>query len=179
MSEQTVATAAILSRIDIFDNLSAAQYELLAYLAEPLRPRKGTWLMREQERSDDLYVIVQGGVEIIMDPGLIVPGRNSGPAEQVLTELRDGQVFGEVALVDQGLRSASVRVSRDNTELLRIAGERLLMLCDTYPALGYRVMRNLASELALKLRDNGLTFREYQLALHPQQSGAGEEADRG
>ena len=165
MSEQSKATAAILSRIDIFDNLTEAQYELLAYLCEPLTPRKGTWLLREQEQSDDLYVIVEGGVEVVMDPRMIVPGDQDAPAERVLSELRAGQVFGEIALVDHGVRSASVRVSRNNTRLLRIAGDKLLRLCDTYPALGYRIMHNLASELALKLRDTGLTFREYQLAL--------------
>lgn len=175
MSEQSQAIAAILARIDIFDNLSDAQYELVAFLCEPLQPRKGAWLLREQERSDDLYVLVQGGVEVVMDPGFIVPGQGAAPEEQVLTELRDGQVFGEIALVDHGVRSASVRVSRDDTELLRIPGERLLMLCDTYPGLGYRVMRNLASELALKLRNTGLTFREYQLALfHSRGTGEGQ-----
>jgi CRP-like cAMP-binding protein len=165
MSEHSESTAATLARIDIFDNLTPAQYELLAFLCQPLEPRKGTWLLREQEEGDDLYVIVQGGVEVVMDPGLVVPGREGAPGERVVTELRDGQVFGEIALVDQGLRSASVRVSRDDTRLLRISGGRLLMLCDTYPGLGYHVMRNLASELALKLRENGLSFREYQLAL--------------
>ena len=176
MSEQSGSTAAILARIDIFDNLTPAQYELLAFLCEPLEPRKGAWLLREQEEGEDLYVIIQGGVEVVMDPGLIVPGRDGAPAERVVTELRDGQVFGEIALVDRGLRSASVRVSRDDTRLLRISGGRLLMLCDTYPGLGYRVMRNLASELALKLRDNGLTFREFQLALSAAQRESGNNA---
>jgi len=165
MSERGESTAAILARIDIFGNLTAAQYELVAFLCEPLQPRRGTWLMREQEHSRELYVILSGGVEVVMDPGLIVPGFEDSTPERVLTELRAGQVFGEIALVDQGVRSASVRVSRDHTELLRIQGERLMMLCDTYPALGYRLMRNLASELSLKLRNTGLTFREYQLAL--------------
>ena len=83
----------------------------------------------------------------------------------VLTELREGQVFGEVALVDQGLRSATVRVNRTNTLLLRIERERLMRLCDTYPELGYKIMKNLAADLAMKIRNTGLTFRQHQLLL--------------
>ena len=166
MSDKSESVSAILTRVDIFDNLTDVQYELVAFLCEPQWPSKGTVLLREQERSDDLYVIVQGGVEILMDPTTIAVARQvKNVSERVLTELRSGQVFGEVALVDQGVRSATARVSRDNTYLLRIRRDRLMSLCDTYPELGYKIMKNLAAELALKLRTTGLTFREYQLTL--------------
>jgi CRP/FNR family cyclic AMP-dependent transcriptional regulator len=182
MSDKSESISAILTRVDIFDNLTDVQYELVAYLCEQQWPRKGVVLLREQERSDDLYVIVQGGVEILMDPATIAVAKQvRNVAERVLTELRGGQVFGEIALVDQGVRSATARVSRDNTYLLRIRRDRLMSLCDTYPELGYKIMKNLAAELALKLRTTGLTFREYQLTLaetgEPKRpSDAGETA---
>ncbi len=168
----------ILTRVDIFDNLTEVQYDLVAFLCDPQRPRKGEILLRERERSDDLYIIVQGGVEVLMDSAIITAaGQQKHSAERVLTELHAGQVFGEVALVDQGLRSASVRASRNDTYLLRIPRDRLMSLCDTYPELGYKIMKNLASELALKLRNTGLTFREYQLLLaeSDQKSGSSSE----
>lgn len=83
----------------------------------------------------------------------------------VITELRKGQVFGEIALVDQGVRTATIRVSQPDTLLLRIQRQRLMLLCDTYPELGYKLMRNLAADLALKIRNTDLTFRQYQLLL--------------
>jgi CRP-like cAMP-binding protein len=83
----------------------------------------------------------------------------------VLTELRQGQVVGEVALVDQGVRSATIRVSRDDTLLLRLRRDQLLRLCETYPVLGYKLMRNLASELATKIRNTDWLVRQYQLRL--------------
>jgi CRP-like cAMP-binding protein len=84
----------------------------------------------------------------------------------VLTELRQGQVVGEVALVDQGVRSATIRVSRDDTLLLRLRRDQLMRLCETYPVLGYKLMRNLASELATKIRNTDWLVRQYQLRLH-------------
>ena len=40
-----------------------------------------------------------------------------------------------------------------------------MLLCDTYPELGYKIMRNLAADLALKIRKTDLTIRQYQLLL--------------
>lgn len=88
-----------------------------------------------------------------------------GSEEVRLTELRQGQVTGEVALVDQGTRSATVRVNRDDTYLLKISRQRLMLLCDTYPELGYKLMKNLAADLAFKIRNTDLTVRQLQLML--------------
>jgi hypothetical protein len=40
-----------------------------------------------------------------------------------------------------------------------------MLLCDTYPELGYKLMKNLAADLALKMRNTDLTVRNYQLML--------------
>jgi CRP-like cAMP-binding protein len=80
-----------------------------------------------------------------------------------IATLRGGQAFGEIALVDQGLRSAGARSAAENTRLLVIPRAKLLNLCDNHPELGYRVMRNVAAELALKMRGADLTIREQLL----------------
>jgi hypothetical protein len=41
-----------------------------------------------------------------------------------------------------------------------IPRDKLIMLCDTYPQLGYRLMRNLAADLSLKIRSTDLLLRE-------------------
>ena len=85
----------------------------------------------------------------------------TGPV--TIATLRRGQNFGEVALVDQGLRSATARCAANNTQLLVIPRDKLIMLCDTYPQLGYRLMRNLAADLALKIRSTDMRIREELL----------------
>jgi hypothetical protein len=44
-----------------------------------------------------------------------------------------------------------------------------MLLCDTYPQLGYRLMRNLAADLAMKIRHTDLQVRE-QLTWQPRTS---------
>ncbi|MEM7116697.1 MAG: cyclic nucleotide-binding domain-containing protein [Chloroflexota bacterium] len=158
---------AILSLAEIFDNLTNTQFELVASICEPAHHKKGETLIQENENSDEMYIIGRGGVEIIVTPGFSanIGATSLNPDPIILTELRQGQVFGEIALVDQGVRSATARVSRPDTMILRIQRKRLMLLCDTYPELGYKIMRNLAADLALKIRNTDLTLRQYQLML--------------
>lgn len=157
--------AAILSITDIFDNFTQTQLDLVASICEPGTLQRGDVIMRENDSSDEMYVIGRGGVEILMNPGFVGGSEKQSLEPVILTELRQGQVVGEVALVDQGIRSATVRVSQDNSYILRIPRARLMLLCDTYPELGYKLMKNLAADLAFKIRNTDLTLRQYQLML--------------
>ncbi|MCC6605154.1 MAG: cyclic nucleotide-binding domain-containing protein [Anaerolineae bacterium] len=156
--------SAILSVTDIFDTFTETQLQLVAALCESQTYQTGDVLLRENDQTTEMYVIARGGVEVIMNPTFVSNDVTEGEMV-VLTELRQGQVFGEVALVDQGMRSATIRVSQANTVLLRIARKRLMQLCDTYPELGYKLMKNLAADLAFKIRNTDLTIRQYQLML--------------
>jgi hypothetical protein len=53
-------------------------------------------------------------------------------------------------------------VQKDTT-LVVIHRDRLVMLCESYPQLGYRLMYNLAADLAMKIRNTDLRIREQLL----------------
>ena len=159
----------ILATTEIFDNFSDAQLTLVAALCTPVTYNAGYVLLTENDQSDEMYIIGRGGVEVLVNPSAVGAGGAPGAiAPVVLTELRQGQVVGEVALVDQGVRSATIRVSRDDTLLLRLRRDQLMRLCETYPVLGYKLMRNLASELATKIRNTDWLVRQYQLRLQAE-----------
>ncbi|MBP6015647.1 MAG: cyclic nucleotide-binding domain-containing protein [Candidatus Promineofilum sp.] len=156
----------ILATTEIFDNFNEAQLTLVAALCTPVTYGEGHVLLSENDQSDEMYIIGRGGVEVLVNPGTVgAAGDRERMEPVVLTELRQGQIVGEVALVDQGVRSATIRVSRDDTLLLRLRRDQLMRLCETYPVLGYRLMRNLASELATKIRNTDWLVRQYQLRL--------------
>lgn len=159
------STVAILSVTEIFHNFSQAQLEMVGSICEPSNHQKGDVVLREYDTTNALYVIGRGSVEIVMSPGLVGDSYQQEAEAVVLLELRQGQVTGEVALVDEGTRSATVRVSENNTYLLKIPRERLMVLCDNYPELGYKLMKNLAADLAFKIRNTDLTVRQLQLML--------------
>jgi CRP/FNR family cyclic AMP-dependent transcriptional regulator len=157
----------ILATTEIFDNLTDAQLTLVAALCTPVTYNgRGHIVLSENEASDEMYVIGRGGVEVLVNPGAVGGAAQQRLEPVVLTELRQGQVVGEVALVDQGVRSATIRVSRDDTLLLRLRRDQLMRLGETYPVLGFKLMRNLAAELATKIRNTDWLVRQYQLQLH-------------
>jgi CRP-like cAMP-binding protein len=101
-------------------------------------------------------------VEIQVNPA-IIGGPESPKGAVTIATLRRGQSFGEIALVDEGLRSATVRAAEKNTSLLILARERVIPLCETHPQLGYQLMYNLAADLAMKIRNTDLRIRETLL----------------
>ncbi len=153
----------VLRRADIFYDLTEAQLEMVASIASEAEYGMGEVIFRENSAGDELYVIASGEVEIQVDPGLIKPGGKGEDRPVTIATLRSGQTFGEVALVDQGLRTASARSASRQTRLLIIPRDRLITLCDHYPELGYRLMRNIAADLAFKIRGTDLLIREQLL----------------
>lgn len=159
-------TVNFLKQSDIFYQFTPTQLELVANICQETAYQKGDVIFKENTSSKELYVIAQGEVDIVVDPGLV--GAADGAKEgRVIATLRRGQSFGEVALVDEGLRSASARAAQNDTRLLIIQRDKLIMLCDMYPPLGYRLMYNLAADLAMKVRNTDLRIRE-QLLYKPQ-----------
>ncbi len=153
-----MAIATTLRQADIFYELTSTQLEQVASICEEKYYQTGDVIFEENSRSDELYVIVNGEVEIQVRPGLI--GSRDTGIPQTIATLRRGQSFGEVALVDEGLRSAAARCAQHDTHLVVIPRDKLMLLCDTYPQLGYRLMRNLAADLAMKIRNTDLQVRE-------------------
>ncbi len=152
----------ILKRTDIFYDLNEEQLKLVADLCHEVHFRTGEMIFQEQSASDELYVIARGEVEILVDPS-IIEAAPVAPRPVTIATMRAGQAFGEIALVDQGLRSAGSRSAAEDTRLLVIPRSKLLNLCDKFPELGYKVMRNVAADLALKMRGADLTIREQLL----------------
>jgi CRP-like cAMP-binding protein len=136
--------APLLERVEIFDELSKDRLERISDICVEHRYDQGDLIFQENTRSDGLYVILNGDVEIQVDPHGLGGGQaESGPV--TIARLRRGQSFGEVALVDEGMRSRRVD---------------LLELCRDDFELGFILMRNLAADLALKIRQTDLMMRQ-------------------
>ena len=105
-----------LKQSDIFYQLTPTQLELVANLCQEVTFNAGDIIFQENSSSKELYVIAQGEVDILINRS------GTGDLEKketAVARLRRGQSFGEVALVDEGLRSASARAAsaRPSAEL--------------------------------------------------------------
>jgi ATP-binding cassette subfamily B protein len=118
--------ARLLSRVPIFRRLSAPQVAALARLVTLERFASGDLIVREGEPGDRLYLVAQGHVEVIAEGAA---GRS-----RRLAELRDGDYFGEVALLRNTPRMASVR-ALSPTSALVLARQPFLALLEANPEL--------------------------------------------
>jgi CRP-like cAMP-binding protein len=143
----------LLSKIELFSGLSRDKIQQIVTVGHPETFNAGETIFAEGEPSDELYVIQSGMVEVVITGGMIpdVPGQQTP-----VVQLGRGQVFGEMALVDQGMRSATIRCVQDGAALFVIPREAFWTLCDADYHIGYVVMRNIARDLSFKLRHRNL-----------------------
>jgi CRP-like cAMP-binding protein len=147
--------AHLLEQVDIFDELNDDRLERISDICVEHRYEQGDLIFEENARSDGLYVILSGDIAIE------VQSQNSGgAAATTIARLRRGQSFGEVALVDEGVRSAAARATTPDTRLLLIRRVDLIEICREDFELGFILMRNLAGDLALKIRQTDLRMRQ-------------------
>jgi CRP-like cAMP-binding protein len=152
-----------LRETDLFYNLSPLQLEMVDSVCEEKLFHENELVFSENSLERELYLIFRGEIEIFVNPGLVSGVSEAQSKPEFIASLPRGQSFGEVALVDQGTRTASARASARDTVLLKISRDRLINLCNSYPELGYRVMSNLAQALAQKMRNADLKIREVLL----------------
>jgi CRP/FNR family transcriptional regulator len=89
----------VLARVPLFSGLPQTHLRQLAALAEEVRYSRGRMIVRAGSPGVAFYVIVEGTAKVLR--GKIASAKGSW-------ELRPGDFFGEMALLDGGPRTASV-----------------------------------------------------------------------
>jgi CRP-like cAMP-binding protein len=139
--------------VGLFTGLTDEQLQRLIDISQEEIYDDGAVIFQQGSEGDKLYFIHDGQVEILIRKRPQEPERS-----QVF--LGRGQIFGEMALIDFGKRSATVRCSRDHTVLRVISQDTFNDLCSSDTAIGYVVMRNLAMDLSFKLRHRNLDLAD-------------------
>lgn len=143
----------LLKKVDILNGLSESQLEKVAELCREQTHSADDIIFEENDKSSELYLIQDGLVKITLS--VPEPGE-----EKSIVTLGKGQIFGEMALVDEGPRSASARCIADGTKLWVAKRADFISLCEEDTSIGYQVMRNIAADLSFKLRHDHLIRKE-------------------
>ncbi len=157
--EQQLTNVYVLGQVDIFEELKTSHLQLIDSICAEKTCNQGELIFAENSPSNEFYIIMDGEVEIQVDPDTIGHGQNNFQPSTIAV-LRRGQCFGEVALVDQGVRSASALAGTDSCKLLVINRKDFINLLREDYEMGFIVMRNLAADLSFKIRQTNLMVRE-------------------
>jgi len=140
MASLTVIEKMMLIRqVPIFADLAPDDLEELALIVEERRVEPGRDLFREGDPGDAVYLIVKGGVQVIM-------GGQDGKPERVLNELGAGACIGEMAVLDASPRSATVRAT-DRTRTLRVPGEGFKRVMSERPEMSQAIVAELVKRM--------------------------------
>lgn len=131
-------TIMLLKKVSFFERLRTDQLRHVVPLLEPAGWNAGERVFDMGEASEEMFIIVRGriGISIHADPTRL----------EFITELKDGDCFGEMGILDDTVRSATAHVLED-TEALSLGKEKLNGLLLSYPELGLGVMRALSHRL--------------------------------
>lgn len=130
----------LLGGLAMFSGLGDGELRKISRLFTQKLYRPGQAIFARGDVSSEAYIVVRGQVDIVMEPG--VPP---------LASLKQGKIFGELAFLDGAPRSTGA-VAAEATILLVMERTGFFELVRREPALGLCVMRNLAIDLAAKLR---------------------------
>jgi CRP-like cAMP-binding protein len=157
-----MVTVDSLRRVEILAGLTSEQLAKVAAICHVRTYSTQDVIVHQGDPSADVYVIHSGSVEIVLTGNQVTAETLAAPGPQAIVSLGQGQVFGEMALIDSGPRSATVRCTADATQLYVIARDDFIRLCEQDTDIGYKVMRNLAADLSFKLRHRNLSWSHSQ-----------------
>jgi CRP/FNR family transcriptional regulator, cyclic AMP receptor protein len=123
-----------LADVELFEHLKADERLEFAGVVDCRRLEAGETLFRAGEPGESLFVVRSGEVELYI--------KDTAGQKIELTVAGTGEVFGELALLDQGARTATA-VALTESELLELDREDLLLLFQKTPKAALRLLASM------------------------------------
>jgi hypothetical protein len=127
-----------LKRVPLFENLNLDQLEAVLRLAGDATFVPGEVIVRQGDPGGELYLLLEGSAEAWLDHG--------GANPQQLSTMPAGSYFGEMAILDDEPRSATV-VAAEPARLLTLDGDSLKSLLLQMPEIAFEMLRVMTSRV--------------------------------
>ena len=128
----------MLNQVEIFAGLSEAELEIIANSCVSRSYPKNTVIINEDDYADSLYVIDSGRVKVYCS--------DKNGKEFIMNTMQTGEYFGELALLDDEKRSASVR-TLDKSVFLIMYKDEFTKILEQYPNISRTLIRNLTKRV--------------------------------
>ena len=124
----------LLKRVPLFAGCSKSELRELAKTADELDIREGTVLTREGRTAKEFFVLVDGTAQVTK-------------AGKKIAELKAGDWFGEIALITDSPRTATVTATSP-ADVLVITDRRFRTVVETMPSIALKVLSCVGERLA-------------------------------
>ncbi|MCF3932304.1 Crp/Fnr family transcriptional regulator [Acuticoccus sp. M5D2P5] len=135
--------AAALRKIPLFRGVDDQKLRLLAFLSERVRFEAGENIVVEGDFGDTAYIILSGSADVMV---------SSPQGEQLVATVKENDFVGEIAILIDVPRTATVRATNEVTALA-VSKEHFFKLLTNFPDMAVEVMRALAHRLERTTRE--------------------------
>lgn len=148
--QQMEETLAVLRQLPFFKELSKREIMTIERILHRRNYDPGEDIFRQGVPGAGMYIILKGEVVITMEPG-----------RKDIANLKEGEFFGELALLDESPRSATARAKTQCT-VLGFFQSDLFGLLDRNPTLGGKIVLRLARIVGERLKYANDRIHELQ-----------------
>jgi CRP/FNR family transcriptional regulator, cyclic AMP receptor protein len=128
----------LLKRVPLFNGCSKSELRELAKSADELDIREGTVLTREGRPGREFFVLIDGTARVTK-------------AGKKITDLGAGDWFGEIALITNSPRTATVTATSPG-DVLVITDRRFHSVVETMPSIALKVLATVGERLTQDAR---------------------------
>lgn len=153
-----------LQKIFLFQDLEETEIQQVLSRTAAREFPAGAVILKEGETGDSIFIMCCGEVEITKALTLVLD--EDTPKEKVMIRLKaeDGVCFGEMALLENEARSATVTASSD-CSLLELNQKEFLALIRENPQMGLKMLLRLSQLLSRHLRKSNQDVVKLTTAL--------------
>jgi CRP-like cAMP-binding protein len=158
-----------LENVALFAGLDPEELEDVRPIFERVSFDSGHTVVAEGEQGQEMFILIAGKVRVLksmLRRDLEVPGLTGPNARKVLATLDSHAhpVFGEMALIDADIRSASVE-TLEPCQFLMTDRERFFALAQAKPELGCKLLTALCRRMAEMVRSSNQEVVKLTTAL--------------
>lgn len=135
-----------MNKVPLFGYFSFAELSKVLAVTTARSIRASEFLFKEGEVGNEMYVVVSGGVKVLK-------------GTHVLAELRQGAPIGEMSVIDNSPRSASIQATEPTTVLM-ISRNDIINLLKQEPRIGVKFLWAMGQELERRLRTTSRDLAE-------------------
>jgi CRP/FNR family transcriptional regulator, cyclic AMP receptor protein len=150
----------------IFSTLETDQLSEVLQITREKRFNKNEIIMQEGDKGDSMYLVVEGEVGVSKSLTMKFGDNDFRQTEKILTSFKpeDHAIFGEMALIGQDSRSASI-VARTDCLFLEINRTDFIRLIEAKPTLGVMILMKLSELLINRLKQSSQDIIRLTTAL--------------
>lgn len=143
LTETEEKTRDLFLTLPLFDAFKSDELDILAKHMTHAEIFRGDYLFIEEEQGDFMCFVVRGLLDVLK--------KTTSGEPRVITRLGKGNTIGEMSIIDQSPRSASV-IARQPSIVIILTQKSFNVLTQFYPATGVTLMKEIMRLLSFNMR---------------------------